>query len=343
MEFEAFVVSLQSILFFAVGSATLFFGLGLAGLVNAFLLVNLIVLFFAFFLLSKNFRLFKARVDFALWHALVISAFPFLAVGVLDSIFSQLSVVFLSLLSDNVSAALFSAPYKLVVALTILQSNFFVALFPVFSRFFHSKKKSFSFVFDRSAKYVLAFSLPVVAFVFIFSQKIILLFFGPKYFSVSSGLLSPSFALQLMIFVVPLWFLGGIANYALFSAHRQNDVVLSLALAAIAGIALNLFLIPRFLVAGACIALVVSSFISFVVSFYFALLRVHNANILVYFFKTFAATAILYVVLFFSYSLPLAANLFSTIVIYLALVFVFGLFDATDLRIFRQVFLFWKK
>ncbi|GEM_PF-3377760 len=338
MEFEALVVGLQSVLFFSIAIAALFYGFGLFGLVHALLLSNAIIFLLSFFLVTKKICPFTVKLNPPLWRPLLLAAFPFLLIGLLDSVFSQVNIVFLSFLAGSGAVAFFSAPYRLIIALTIVQSNFFIALFPVLSEFFHRGKDSFQLVYERAFKYLLVVSLPLVAFVFLFSPKIIALFFGAKYLLPENPLLDSATALRLLVLVVPFWFAGSLVNYALFSANKQKIVAFSLALAAIASIVLNYLVVPSMKVAGAVLVLIVASFISFVVPFAFATAKVCKARASSAFLKTLAATFVMSLFSFYGLQYSLAANIIIAFFSYAIALVAFGLFDETDLKLLKQLF-----
>jgi len=122
--------------------------------------------------------------------------------------------------------------------LTFIPIAFMVPFFPVLSRKYSVDKNAFMDTYRAGTKYLLFIIVPIVLFIFNYSEEIILLLFKEKY----------------LLFV----YASSIFNNALVASNLQNYWLLFSGLSCGLNILLNLFLIPLYGIEGAATATVIS-------------------------------------------------------------------------------------
>ena len=183
------------------------------------------------------------------------------AMGLMSYNFDAILLGFL--LGPN-PVGLYRAAYKPITAALAMPLTYFLGLFPALSRTFREDLKSFDEIVKRSLRLTSIFALPLGVGGTFLAGPIINLLFGSQY--------APAVpAMQLLSWSASLIILRDTFRQALIAANRQNLDLRSAVAAVISNVILNFVLIPRFGIAGAASATILSEIVWLTVAtFYYA-------------------------------------------------------------------------
>ena len=226
---------------------------------------------------------------------------------------------------------IYSAAYTLISILTMFYTVYSAVIFPVMSRFFKNDKNLLVVSFEKSIKYLMLILIPITFSTIVYSQDIVVLFFGQKYSATSS-------VLSILICTVSFSYLNGVCLNLLNASHKERYVTLSLLIATIFNIVLNFFVIPKYSYNGAAFTNILSDVLITILYFY----SIHKLDLMpskkLYFdiFKIVTASIILYIALI-TFSLNMWIALPVGIIIYFVLIVLMKTFDDGDKFIINEI------
>ncbi len=181
------------------------------------------------------------------------------------SIYTVLDTTMLGLLKGDEAVGLYTAATKVNRMVIMMITAATAILLPRLS--FHAKaanKSEFLRLADKSLRFILIFSIPCAAGLFILSEPIVLLFSGAKY----TGAVS---AMKIMNAVVVLISVSGlIGAQILMALGKERITLLSVGVGSVVNLTLNLILIPRFGVNGVAVATICAETVVTAVQIVFA-------------------------------------------------------------------------
>lgn len=279
------------------------------------------------FLLVRMVPAFKLRLDVHLARRLAVQAFPFVATIFIGETSKNIDRVFLSKFQSTDAVGLYTAGTLLVLTLYLIAPAIMNALFPGLSRAYLASKPRFSALVSRLFRLLFVCTFPVALTIFSFADLLILLIFGKEY--VPSITVLRIYALG----IVPS-FLGRLLYRSLLASDNERLVVRVSFVNGIAGIFLNLLLIPRYGLVGASIAAVSLEFLGLIQNLFYVSRRVirfdfSHALLLP------AGCALIGVLLYLVLSRwnPLAAWVFS-VAGFITVAFLTGVLNREDLSMF---------
>jgi O-antigen/teichoic acid export membrane protein len=198
------------------------------------------------------------------WHkttVLVRSSAPIALIALIGILYQKISVYMVSTLDGPAPTGWFSAALRVMEASKVIHLAVLTALYPVMAHVSNMAppageggmqwKKPWQGDFKQSWKLLLAGAVAVSLVIFIFAGPIILRLYGPEYAPAVEGL-------RLLSFILIPFTANTFFSLAIF-ANRKEQTVMRVQLAGLATlIALNAWWIPRWGVAGACLAFVLA-------------------------------------------------------------------------------------
>lgn len=115
----------------------------------------------------------------------------------------------------NAAVGIYNAAYKLIFVLLFIPTVFITSIFPLMSQHFESSKTLLKIEYEKSVKYLFAIAMFIFVYGFVFADKIILIIYGEGYTASIT-------ALQTLIFVIPLIFIGTLFSYLLGAINKQK-------------------------------------------------------------------------------------------------------------------------
>jgi len=146
---------------------------------------------------------------------------------------------------------LYNAVFRIVISLISVISVLMEAIFPTFSRLFVVGRDALRRVMEKALTITVILALPVGVGGTVLSRPLILALYGQEF--EESGLILP-----VMVWSAVLAFVGAAYGYCLVACGRQKILAWTAAAGALGNVLLNLWLIPRHGMYGACVATVAS-------------------------------------------------------------------------------------
>lgn len=174
----AYSVSLVTIILLIIWQS-----LGVKALTGGYVYSALITLVTVLILTRKKFTHFWLEIDWDFWKKTLSEAWPFGLIGLLGSIYTQINIVQISLISGDIETGWYSTAYQFIFILTTLVGIFFSALFPTLSKEYGKSKTNFYNLVDFFGRKIIFCCFVLCLILFLTSRKIILLLYGPGYFN----------------------------------------------------------------------------------------------------------------------------------------------------------------
>lgn len=230
--------------------------LGIIGIFLALLASN--VCLWLYYMSLVSLRHGRARVvwDLKDVRPLLREAYPLGVADIVGCLMRVIDKLLLGILSTPVALGIFSVVYKFFESIAPLAMTITLPLLPVFSRLAQISTEHMYQRFAQGFKFLLIAALPLCVFLFVFSEKVILLSFGHGYVEGALGLRILSVA-ALFSFFTPLF------GYFLTALGHQRMILFCMAMALVFNLILDLFLIPRWDAEGAAIAKTLSQALLF--------------------------------------------------------------------------------
>lgn len=330
MEFEALLNIVKSVVTTGIGLVVLLSGYGLIAIALVYLLAGIIDLFATLLVTVKKFARPKLEVDFGLWKQIIPLALPFSLTAFMGLIYFQIDIVMLSVMKGDAVVGWYKAAYTLIYSLVIIPGVFSHALFPVMSRFYVSSKEALKTTLEKSAKYLFILGLPITVGTILLADRIIPLFYG-------EGFSHSISALQILSLYFPLRCINNATAYTLSSINKEPLHALSITTAAITNVALNLFLIPKFSLAGAAAATAITEVVLFASYYYFVAKHFHRLELRPVLTKPCLACLAMAAFVFYLSNINLALLVISAAIIYFAVLYLVKGFDAEDKAILKDL------
>lgn len=143
------------------------------------------------------------------------------------SLFQYLPLIFLGFFSTDYDVGLFSAPFRMITALTFVVSIFQMALFPIFADLYFSNREKFRKLHKLYMLISIIFGVMIGIIGTVFRKEIMLFIFGNEY-------INSAFSFGIIIWFVSLIFLRVVYGVVFAASGLQRFY----SLAAIAGVLL---------------------------------------------------------------------------------------------------------
>lgn len=332
-ELQALGFVLHKIVLLAMISGFLLLGLTLQVVVLAHLVSNLCQWWFYRWLVIQRYARPK-RIDTTLWKYLVVSSVPIGASGVVRLLAEQADIVILTWLTDPRVVGLFSGPYKIAAGLRFIPQAMMIAAYPHYARAASSTGAGVEFrdAYERGLKGVLLLACPV-ALVFMFHPHLLAVGLLGKRYEASTS------AMRLLSIGVFLLFIGSVFPFLITALNRQRVLFMSSTIALVIRASLDFILTPHWGFVAPCLSLAVSEGV-LVAMWIGSVWRVGfpaPLGRLVWRFGVASAVTAPLVYGLRPHSLiVLVPAMLPAMVLYVAALFVLGVFSSDDLRLVRE-------
>lgn len=238
MDIEAFLKILNRILIVLFGAMALRGG-HVTALLTSMAVATLVASLFAWLWVGTN--LIWVTLE---WHWDAVReafriGFPIAAASIIGTIYLKWDLLVLSYFNiGREQIGWYAGGFKIVEAFSALPTILGAALFPLMVQLYRRDPESLNRLLGLSTKAVLLFALPVAATVSLFSRKIILLVYGPRYLPGSS-------VLAILIWcIVPIFLYFFLVFVNIVAGHAMHNLYAG-CLALLAGLVANAMLVPR--------------------------------------------------------------------------------------------------
>lgn len=202
----------------------------------------------------KKFGRINLVFDFGLYRELLKRALPMGAAFILIQIYFNLDTIFLGFMKTDREVGWYTAAYKIILMLIMLNKFYFISIFPIISRYYKESIEKLSILLSYSAKLAVYLSLPMAVGGMVLARSIMFLFYTKEY---AGGVVS----FQILIWSVSASFICMVYSDSLIACDRQKEFMYGVAVGAVCNTILNFLLIPGFSLVGAAISTVISELV----------------------------------------------------------------------------------
>lgn len=179
-------------------------------------------------------------------YALFKEAIPLGMAEILKRLMRDIDKFLLTALGTPSALGLFSAAYKLPEAVTQFTVNLTLSLFPVYARLAKVSSAGLFEVWHQSLRFLYIAAVPFGVTVFVFSDQIMELLFGPSFREASS-------VLKILAPAIVLIFASGVYRYIFVALGHQRDYLFCIAVSLGVNTAADMLLIPLYSCDGAAV------------------------------------------------------------------------------------------
>ena len=213
--------------------------LSIAGLAGVSVIVNLITMIALVWLTWRVVERPRWSFDVRFCWWMARESYPLMLNSLLNTIFFRVDVVILQAFAGPTVVGYYSTAYRFIDGLNVISSNFVLAVFPIMSRQVFAPDKLRRIV-SLSVRVLLTLAFPICFGMFMFAEPLVLSVGGEEYLPHSA------FALQALIWFLPLSFVNGLFQYVLIAVNRQKLVTVAFLIASSFNLVVNLMLIPYY-------------------------------------------------------------------------------------------------
>jgi O-antigen/teichoic acid export membrane protein len=225
-----------------LGAAVLLLGGGFVGLAAVSIASNLFTVVVLGLLLARDYYRPRLALERGFSLTMLRESFPLMVNHLLATVFFQVDVLLLQPLSPggDRDVGYYSAAYRYIRGLDIIPSYFTMALFPVMSRYAQSARDSLQRAYRLSLRLLFLVSLPIAVGTTFLARDLILILAGPAYLPQSQ------YALQVLIWFMPLGFVNSVTQYVLIALDEQRYLTRAFLMGVGFNLVANLITIPRY-------------------------------------------------------------------------------------------------
>lgn len=297
-----------------------------------YIVASLLVLLYCSFIYFWKFPIPHININLNFWKSTLKEALPFGVTNIFGSIYYWIDTVMLSKMVGNEVVGWYNAAYKLIFVFLSVYTVYLTAVFPVMSKFYKTSDEYLKLSYERSYKYLLIISLPMAFGTTLLADKIILLIYG-------NGYIPAIFALQVLVWTIPLLFINGLSGYLLGAVNRQMVLTKITCIGAVLNVILNLILIPKFSFIGSSFATVLTELMLSPLLIY-PLLKADftdKSSLSKDFPKLIISNMVMILPIIILRDLNLLLVILFALVVYLVAIYVFKVLDEIDILLIRRL------
>lgn len=300
--------------------------LGFFSIVLTFSLSS-IVNFIILFLYARKYILFKLEFDFSFYKTILKQSYPLAVGGILTMFYFKFDTVLLSLMKSSNDVGIYSLPYRILEVLIFFPSMFTGLIMPFLSKYALTDKDKFKNIINKSYNALTIIIIPLIMGTLVLSDKIIL-FLGGDEFAKSIDVLN------ILIFGVAIIFISNLFYNIIVALEKQNSFIWIFAIGALVNILLNLIFIPKYSYYATSVNTVITEFLVAIL-----MLAVIYKSLKYWIFpdsllKSFFASLIMAVALYYLYNFSLFLLLPLAVIIYVFFLYLFRGITKEDILMF---------
>lgn len=332
MEYQSFGQILYTILMFGGIYFSIIQGYNIIIFAIIYLISSLFILIFNISVCIWKFSPLRLKMDLNFSKNKTKEAMPFGVNSIFVAVYVSIDSVILSFIQGNQAVGWYSAAYKIVNVLMIIQIVSNIAIFPVMTKFHIQSKNSLKKLVDNYFKLMLIISFPLGVGITILSKNIILLIYGIPY-------TNSIIALQILIWSGVFTFLYTAFAQLFLSINKQNVLIKITGICMIENILLNLIFIPKFSYIGASFITVITEFTLLILIFIVSKnlgygITVKQTKEII---KVLFATLVMGIFIYFFSDLFIIILIPMAILIYVISLIILKLFDNDELILFKKI------
>jgi PST family polysaccharide transporter len=193
--------------------------------------------------LKKSISKFSAK----LVGPILRTAWPFAVIGALGILLTNTDILIISWMRSASDVGIYSAAIRIVQMFYLVPAIIQTSTLPAFSRLAKQDNAKFRAAFEKTLGFIFLASVPLALGGMILGTQVMALVFGSTY--AAGGM-----TLKVLMFSMLFDFPASVIAAAVFAYNHQKGLIISSAIAGIANVAFDLFLIPRFGITGSAFA-----------------------------------------------------------------------------------------
>lgn len=184
----------------------------------------------------------RPRIRLSLAVQQIRECLPFMAATLFGLVYFRSDMSILKFMRGDVAAGIYTPVQRIVEPIMMLASIWGNAVFPALCRFSVNAKDNFTQLKKTSLRFALLAAFPMAFGLALLATPVINILTGDA----TTGFAESVKVLQVMCFVVPIFYLNGIGQEFLFAEHKNGFIVKCYALGAVVSVCANVILIPRY-------------------------------------------------------------------------------------------------
>lgn len=235
---------------------------------------------------------------------------------VMTQIYFNFDITMLGFMKGVEEAGLYTAAYKLLMFLLLIDRVFSMVVLPLISRYYRESKERLEGILSFAAKAVIAFVLPISAAGTVLALPIMRLIYG-------EGYTPASFAFQIVIWTLTITTIGSIYTQGLIASGNEKKYAVAMVTGTVANIVLNVIMIPILGIIGAAMATVCSEIVM-ILFMRHVFNRIVKVQILPHIIRPAFASAVMCISLYFLRMLNVVLLVFIGASIYILFLYITG-------------------
>lgn len=180
--------------------------------------------------------------------AIIKDAAPMALGGVIMVVYINADIIMLKWLKGEIVTGVYGVSYSFYLGLAMVASLLVQSVFPRLSYAAEKRQTEVNaVVMGGTIKLLFVFSVPIAVGGILLANEAITCFYGARY-------LASAMAFKIFMTTVVLNYFNLLLGYCLFAERKQNETNAIYAVSIVVNIAGNLFLIPKYSIAGAALA-----------------------------------------------------------------------------------------
>ncbi len=239
-EIPAAISTMSAIVSVILRLGALLAGFGIVGLAGANIAVNFVTLALLFSAALPLIRGQNRAAGATTYRLMIYESWPLMLNHLLATMFFKIDVTLLEWIKGKDVVAQYGAAYKWVDAIGVIPSFFTIALLPVMARQAQDDRPGLLRNYQLAVKMLVMVALPVAVVTTFLAPTLVALLGGARY------LPDGAYALQLMIWFIPIGWINSLTQYVLIAVNLQRPLRWPYVAGVLFNIAANLLLIPAF-------------------------------------------------------------------------------------------------
>ncbi len=198
-----------------------------------------VVHFLLIFRFSRSLIKVRLMIDVNYWKEVMRIALPIAASLIFVLIYFRLDLLLLSIMKPAYDVGVYAVPYKMLEAVIFLPAVFIGLMMPLLSKYAFENRARFIKIFRRTFNVLAVMALPVTAYLFILSDRIVGLVGGV-------GFIESGPVLRILSIAVFVIFFGNLGGNAIVALNIQKKGMWVYLAGAIFNVGLNILLIPKY-------------------------------------------------------------------------------------------------
>jgi O-antigen/teichoic acid export membrane protein len=244
---ESIMILLERSGLLILGVWVLLQGYGLIGLALVFWLTRLAGFLGYVFVLQTGVCSISFTFELRRIFTLQGIALPFWFALMIHGLHRQLDILLVTFLRTVAEVGLFGSAFKIYEGLLVVAATITSVMYPRLSNYFVTHRSRHHDYYDRTVKYMIAASFPLISIGVLFANKIIILLFGEEYRAAGP-------VLMLLLISLPLTFVTYAVITVLHSIGQQKYEMYMALSGLVSKCLIGLMLIPFFGIHGAALA-----------------------------------------------------------------------------------------